>query len=325
VNWSFSLVLLLLFNATVAFAQSGNDSTIISSGDSVIQQTKTLHTDSLVIIPATDDSIIKKPHDDSVWYFNRGNPISIQNLSWQILQHHPYFNFTASPKTIHTDVKQFHGKELLFYVLASLLLIYALLRRTFPKYFNDLFRLFFRTTLKQLQIREQLMQTPLPSAQLNVFFGISVGLYMSFLLLHGHLISEDNFWQMFVYCVAALSTIYLVKFMSLKVSGWLFNIKEATDSYIFIVFVINKMLGLVLLPFLILIAYTQGYIFSISFVLSWIIIVGLLIYRFALTYSVVRKQVKVNPFHFFLYLCAFEIAPLLLIYKGLLLFFHITA
>lgn len=323
-NRFFPLVLLLLFNVTLAFAQSGNDSAIISSGDSVIQQNISLQRDSLIILAGTD-SIIKRPNNNSVWYLNQGTPISEKNLSRQILQHHPYFNFAAKPITFRTDIKQFNGNELLFYVLASLLLIYALLRRTFPKYFNDLFRLFFRTTLKQSQISEQLMQTPLPSAQLNVFFVISGGLYISFLMKHGHLISEDSFWQTVIYCIACLSAIYLVKFLGLKISGWLFSIKEATDSYIFIVFVINKMLGLLLLPFLVLIAYTQGYIFFISFTLSWVIIAGLLMYRFVLTYSVVRKQVKVNPFHFFLYLCAFEIAPLLLIYKGLLLFFHITA
>jgi hypothetical protein len=59
--------------------------------------------------------------------------------------------------------------------------------------------------------------------------------------------------------------------------------------------------------------------------LSWCLLIGLLAYRIILTFAAVRNQVKVNPFHFFLYLCAFEIAPLLLVYKGLLLFFRITA
>ncbi|MES1214247.1 MAG: DUF4271 domain-containing protein, partial [Bacteroidota bacterium] len=219
----------------------------------------------------------------------------------------------------------FNGNELLFYIIVSLLLLYALLRRSFPKYFNDLYRLFFRTTLKQLQIREQLMQTPLPSFLLNIFFLLSGGLYIGFLLEYGRLIPEKGFWLMAIYSIIGLSGIYLGKFVGLKLSGWLFNMKEAADSYIFIVFIVNKMIGLLLLPFLILLAYTKDYVYSVSLTLSVVAVVGLLTYRFVLTYGIVRKQVKVNPFHFFLYLCAFEIAPLLLIYKGLLLFFHITA
>jgi len=44
----------------------------------------------------------------------------------------------------------------------------------------------------------------------------------------------------------------------------------------------------------------------------------MLFYRFIISYRPVRSEIKVNRFHFFLYLCAFEIAPLLLIYKVLL-------
>ena len=63
-------------------------------------------------------------------------------------------------------------------------MIFALLKMGFAKYFNDLFRVFFRTTLKQRQIKEQLMQTPLPSLIFNGFFVASAGLYVeSFITL----------------------------------------------------------------------------------------------------------------------------------------------
>ncbi|MBK5269879.1 MAG: DUF4271 domain-containing protein [Bacteroidia bacterium] len=317
-------ILFQLFFSVVLIAQSGIDSATITPDDSVLQRNLIVLQDSLHTFPTTD-SICKRPHNESDWNFIQGIPFSIQNVGFQILQHHPYFNFSDVPITIHSNIKSFHGNELLFYVIVSLLFFYALLRRTFSKYFNDLFRLFFRTTLKQLQVREQMMQTPLPSFLLNIFFVISGGLYICFFLEHNQLIQHDNFWNMFLYCMGGLSIIYFAKFLSLKLSGWLFNLKEAAEAYIFIVFIINKMIGLFLLPFLVLLAYTKGDIYSVSLTLSWIVVACLIIYRFVLTYSVVRKQVKVNPFHFFLYISAFEIAPLLLIYKGLLVFFHITA
>jgi hypothetical protein len=196
---------------------------------------------------------------------------------------------------------------------------------SFPKYFNDLFRYFFRSTLKQKQISEQLMESPMPSLMLNGFFVVVVSLYFTFLLQHYKIIQADNFWRIFFYCIPGLSAIYLIKFIGLKISGWLFNKQEAANSYIFIVFVINKMLGILLLPFLVLLAFTTGDTYNIALTLTWCLVAVLLIYRMILTYGTVRNQVKVNPFHFFLYICAFEIAPLLLIYKGLLFFFRITA
>jgi len=159
---------------------------------------------------------------------------------------------------------------------------------------------------------------------LNGFFVISGALYIGFVLQHFKLSPVGNFWLMCLYSGLALTGVYSIKFIGLKLSGWLFNMQEAANSYIFIVFIVNKMIGLLLLPFIILLAFTQGNVYSVSLTLSWCIVAGLLAYRFILTYAAVRNQVRVNPFHFFLYLCAFEIAPLLLIYKGLLLFFRIT-
>jgi hypothetical protein len=79
------------------------------------------------------------------------------------------------------------------------------------------------------------------------------------------------------------------------------------------------------LPFLLFIAFSTGQVYSTGLLLSYLMVGGLLLYRFILSFAAIRGGFRVNPFHFFLYLCAFEIAPLLLIYKGLLLFFGITA
>lgn len=254
------------------------------------------------------------------------NISSSEQLAWELTRHNPYFGFSAPVTFIHSSVRKVWDKNLLFYLLVSLLLICAFLKNNFPKYFNDLFRLFFRTTLKQRQIKEQLMQTPLPSLLLNGFFVISAGLYVTFLLEYFKLNPLDNFWLLYFYCCLGLSGVYLVKFLGIKLSGWIFNMREIADAYIFIVFIINKMIGILILPFLILLAFTSGEIYTVGITLSWCLVAGLLFYRLILTFSSIRNQVKVNPFHFFLYLCAFEVTPLLLIYKALLLFFSgITA
>jgi hypothetical protein len=201
------------------------------------------------------------------------------------------------------------------------MLVFALLKQAFGKYFNDLFRVFFRTTMKQRQIREQLMQTPLPSLLFNIFFVGSAGLYIDFMLYYLNLAPVQNFWLLYMYCCIGLSVIYLGKFIGLKLVGLLFHMQKAADSYIFIVFIINKVIGIFLLPFLVLLPFASEPVYSISLVLSWCGIGILLLYRFILGYAAIRNEVRFNLFHFFLYLCAFEITPLLLIYKLLLLVF----
>jgi hypothetical protein len=233
----------------------------------------------------------------------------------------PFFDFNSQRVFIRSDIKEFHGKETMFYVMVSVLLLFAFLRYTFPKYIADLFRVTFRTTMKQRQLGEQLIQTPLPSLILNLFFVITAGLYIDFVLQHYQLGQEYGFWLLFTWCLLGLAAIYIAKFLSLKFFGWLFNISDTTNAYIFTVFLINKMIGVFLVPVLILLAFTGPGIYQASLFLSFCGVFGLLAYRLILAYGLVRNQIKVNPFHFVLYLLAFEIAPLLLIYKLLLRWF----
>lgn len=219
------------------------------------------------------------------------------------------------------DNKVFIGKEYLFYYLVFLLILFGLLRSVFAKYFYDLFRVFFKTTLKQRQTQEQLLQSPLPSVFMNGFFVLSAGLYVNFLLQYFQLSIAENFWLQYLYCGAALASIYIVKFIGLKITGWLFNATTATDAYIFIVFIINKILGVFLLPFLLLLAFATGLLYSSALIFSWFGIGLLILYRFILSYRAIRKEVKLNSFHFLLYIIGFEVVPLLLIYKLLLLIF----
>lgn len=274
------------------------------------------------------DSISKKPDIvDTGQPLHFTMPVSSVSLSADILKKHPYFGFgqKLSQHAPDSVMRKYEGKEPFFYLVVLLLLIYGALKMLFPKYFDDLFRLFFRTTLKQRQIKEQLMQTPLPSLLLNGFFVLSAGLYISLLVQHFDINPAGSFWMLLLYACTGLSIIYFIKFAGLKITGWLFGMEETADSYIFIVFVVNKMLGILLLPFIVFIAFSTNEIYSVSLLISYFVAVGLLTYRLVLTWAAIRNQVKVNPFHFFLYVCAFEIAPLLLIYKGLMLFFGISA
>jgi Domain of unknown function (DUF4271) len=325
------LICLLVF--VIGLAGSGLAQTadsIVAPADTVRVADSQLLNDTVapVAIPTV---LVKRPllSTDSSWTLAVEDQVAGPRLQWLILAHHPIYRFdfkrVAAARRVELLGKGVErvakDKDLLFYSLVLLIILFALLRRAFPKYFNDLFRLFFRTTLKERQISEQLMQTPVPSILLNGFFTVSAGFYCCFLLGYFGLNPTGEFWMLFLYCVGGLAAAYFVKFLGLKISGWIFNLQSAANSYIFIVFIINKMIGILLLPFLLVLAFSSGSVYSVGMTLSWCLIGGLLIYRLFLTFMVVRNQVKVSPFHFFLYFLAFEIAPLLLVYKALLVFF----
>lgn len=238
---------------------------------------------------------------------------------WQsVLSLNPNFNFTGKPVVGIFEIHRPNSKDSLFYLLVAILFYFALVRIFFEKYFNNLMTLFFRVSLRQQQIREQVLQTPLPSLLLNILFIISAGLYACFLLHYSRIGQGLGFWVLYAWCMLLLGSIYLVKFLVLKFIGWVFSISRATDIYIFVVFLVNKMLGIFLLPFLILITFSGAEAREIFITISLAMVFVMWFYRALASFRPVRNEIKLTAFYFFLYLCAFEIAPLVLIYKVLL-------
>lgn len=314
---------ILAQNSDISYklVDSSHKKIIRAKNDSLDKTVSRLFTDSITRSDSSEtDSVLKQLFNDAIWT-KVAAKFSGNNFIRLGFTQNKFFGFSSLAIAITSNKKEFKGKELLFYTLIALLLFFAFIKFSFPKYFIELFRVVFRTTLKQRQIGEQLIQAPIPSLLLNFFFLISTGLYIDFLLQHFYMTNGYNFWLLYFYCCIALSVIYIMKFLSLKFSGWLFNISPATDGYISIVFMINKIIGIYLLPFLVLLAFSENDIYQIVFPLSYIGIFGLLAYRFILSYGLIYNQISLNPFHFLLYLCAFEIVPLLVIYKALLIWF----
>ncbi|WP_127128617.1 DUF4271 domain-containing protein [Pseudoflavitalea rhizosphaerae] len=236
------------------------------------------------------------------------------------LRGHPYFNFFGRAIAMPELEKKKEDKDTLFYFIAGLLLYYALIKVFFRKYVDNIMTLFFRVTMRQQQIRDQMLQTPLASFFLNLLFLVSGGMYMVLVGRYYGVKITENDWLLLAYGAGLLLAVYLGKFILLKLAGWIFNISAATDTYIFIVFLVNKIIGILLLPVLVLMAFPYPAMFPVVLTLSYIMLALFFGYRFIISYKPIRNEIKVTRFHFFLYLCAFEIAPLLLIYKVLLVF-----
>ena len=236
----------------------------------------------------------------------------------------PFFQFT-DPMRYSITIKKWHGKEAIFYSMIALLIFFALIKKGFSRYISDLFKTYFRTAVNQKQTKEQLLQSPLPSLLFNVFFVLSIGMFLALLLQYFKLGLDFNFWWLYLYCVLGLVAIYIVKFVSLKLFGWIFQVSDSTDAYIFVVFATNKMIGMILLPFLVLLVFTYGVVYQAAMSLSIMVVCALLIYRIFLSFVSIRGQVRIGFLHFILYLFAFEIIPLLLINKLLFSFLGETS
>lgn len=212
------------------------------------------------------------------------------------------------------------NKDLLFYGILFLLFLYGFVNNTFPQYFPKLFNQFSQSSLRMMQYREQLLQNSMGSLIINISFILSFSMISTLVIFNRHLLAL-SFWEGYFYIALFFTSLYLGKFVCLQLAGYIFNTKELVNTYIFVVFMINKILGVLLIPFIFILAFAKPIFHPYAMWGAAVITVLLLLYRYLFSLTSVRNKLHISSFHFFLYLCAFEILPLAILYKYIVQYF----
>ncbi|RYD82001.1 MAG: DUF4271 domain-containing protein, partial [Sphingobacteriales bacterium] len=82
----------------------------------------------------------------------------------------------------------------------------------------------------------------------------------------------------------------------------------------------NKIIGICLLPVIIILAFSDPGLVRVVSVISFILVGMMLLFRFFRSYGLLQHKLKIDRFHFALYIFSFEILPLAIIYKAAELF-----
>ena len=317
----YFIVILILGLTHCAFAQDtgvvqqGVDSTPTvkqDSGQQSVALGDTTTSDSVNAVPAT--TVVRKP--DSMRTAHTDSVVSTA-------QPQPTVKKDSVAKKAVVQLKagaerNVPDRDVVFFVLVFILFFLGLIRTAFPKYFNSIFSLSFQATFRQTQTREQMAQNVIPAFMLNILFILSGGLFIA-LLAEFNKWTTTPFWEFFIYSTSILAIIYLIKYFVILFTGWVFNATESAAEYRFIVFLINKLIGILLIPTLFLMAYADDDIKKISITIGICLAVFMIALRYLVSVARIRKNLRIPAFHFFIYLCAVEVMPLLVIYKILFL------
>lgn len=240
---------------------------------------------------------------------------------------HPIFlqqNF--SPRIIKKQVERPaipfapSGADQFFYFLCGLLFIVGLTVKLFPKYYTGLYRVFFQSGFRQKAIRDQLVQNRLASLSLNLLFFITGGIFIYLFFGYKGVSIEGKWYVRIGLCVLLLMLVYGGKYIALQSGKWLFGTKAEIENYSFIVFFLNKIAGLLLLPAVVVLWLGSPSIHPVFAIGTLLLVGSLFLYRYLLALPMARKLSNVSSFHFFIYLCGFEILPIILLAKFLMNF-----
>jgi len=333
----FSLAFIGLFilsSFTLVKQASQKDSVGISTDTSSMIQDSIFVKDTLWVkyVPIIPKSFIQS----DAWYL-QSIPRDPKDSSFNIIK--LYLNFFAqkknayqlyNQKTASSSTKEvlfkieqkfaLPDKDVLFYGIIGFLFLYAFLIQIAPQYIAKLFSQFSQSSLRMMQNREQLLQNSVASFIMNLGFVMSFSLMATLVIFNAHLL-PINFWEAFFYMCLFFLGLYTGKYICLTIAGYVFNTIELVETYIFVVFMINKVLGILLIPFIAILAFAAPILHPFAVWGASALMVLLVLYRYLFSLTSVRNKLHISSFHFFLYLCAFEIIPLLILYKLIVQYF----
>jgi hypothetical protein len=334
-KFSFAFIgLFVLSSFTLVRQASQNDTVLLAKDTNAIVQDSVVVKDTLWVkyVPVIPKTFIQA----DAWYL-QSIPRDPKDSSFNVLK--LYLNFftkkqyayqlynqkvrSSNANDVLYKIEQkfsLPDKDILFYAVIALIFLYSFLIQIAPQYIAKLFSQFSQSSLRMMQNREQLLQNSLASFIMNIGFVVSFSLMTTLVIFNAHLL-PINFWEGFFYMCLFFLGLYIGKYICLTIAGYIFNTIELVQTYIFVVFMTNKVLGILLIPFIGILAFAKPFLHPFAIWGASLLMVLLLLYRYLFSLTSVRNKLHVSSFHFFLYLCAFEVIPLLILYKLIVQYF----
>lgn len=219
-------------------------------------------------------------------------------------------------RDLSPSIEKWNRPAWLIVVLILLLISISLVRIFFyPVFLNIIYSYFNERVLAQLS-KEDNVLTSWPYIFLYIIFSCSLGL---FVLLYFSvkqdiaLLTINNFARLSL----LIGVLFVAKLLLIRIISVIFEIEKIARDYITVLYVVyfNSMLFLV--PLLVLAIFIPFFYIDYLMILFAAGVFFLFSYRVIRTALGLLGNLKFSMFYLILYLCALEIAPILILVKSL--------
>jgi hypothetical protein len=233
---------------------------------------------------------------------------------------HPVQPVSTSPRVRVTKQRPTLSEEeqyktFIFAVSVATLTLLTIFLTIFRSIFIRAWRCLLNENMLSQIFRESQTSGAFPYYILYVFFGVTSGTFLFLVSRHYQLPLPWGNWLSLGIAIAGVWALLAGKHILLSYVGAVFPVGKEIGFYRFTLLIFGILLGLVLVVANLIIAYgpatiTQGTIYA-----SFGIIAITYAFRSLRGLLVANNFLATNKFHFFLYLCTVELAPLLIMIK----------
>jgi hypothetical protein len=230
----------------------------------------------------------------------------------------------ATEEKINSPAPQKNGNDskeeasgFLFWIMLLMMIFLALEITLFKSLIGKVYRAFTNDNILKLLHREQREFIAFPYLLLYVFFFVNFGIF-SFLTFNYFGVIPKSL-DILLYCIAGISVLFLLKHILLKIVEIIFPVQKEIKQYSFSLVIFSSILGFALVPFNVIVAFASPEIAKTALYGGLFTIFGITVFCILRGLFLASKYLSFHKFHFFMYLCTVEIAPVIVVVKLLLL------
>lgn len=218
-------------------------------------------------------------------------------------------------KPIPITSKKTANPNFLFVTISILLLFLTMLVVLNRSLLANIYRAILSDTFLKSVYRFQNNSQTLSYGLFYLFFILNAGLFLFLLLKQMKVDYFSSDPILFFVCVGIIAAVYLVRHLVLKIIGVIFPVTKEVGYFNFTILAFNIFLGIALLPINGLISFSGDYIATLCLYIGVIIFVILYSIRQLRGMLLAANFLTYQKFHFIIYLCTVEIAPVIILAK----------
>ncbi len=226
---------------------------------------------------------------------------------------------TASKSTLKEGHTRQTRNQWVILVIIGLLLYAAILNRIMGKDFESIWQSFYnKRMLTQVSKEDGGLINSWTFIGLFLLFGFTFGLFLYQLSQYYHVYYRNvSGVSLFVSLSMIILVLFAIKFLIVKFLGFVFNINKLVSEYLAVLYLTYFNIAFVFLPVTVCFGLLTNQLIPFILIMALALIVFIVVWQYLRSSVNIISNIMFHKFYLFVYLCALEICPILILIKVL--------
>jgi hypothetical protein len=202
-------------------------------------------------------------------------------------------------------------------IIVALITYAALLNRAVSKDIINVVQSFYSKRVLSQVSKEDGLLSSWAFIGLFLLFGLTFGLFLYQISSYYEIFYRISGIQLFISLSLLIIALFAVKLLILRFIGFIFNISKVVSEYITTLYLTYFNITFVFLPVALCFSLLSANFIPYMLILALIIVVIIFIWQYLRSSVNIISTFQFPKFYLFLYLCALEICPILILIKAL--------